>query len=316
MKSSGTILCFAVGVLLAASLAFSQDETHQGQGQVVVTVLPKHDSASPASVAVPDMGVKVNGKQAKITTWKPLQGPADGVELVILIDGSARGSLGTQLDEITHFVKSLPPNTKSAIAYMQNGRALFAGPLTTDHAQVLRALHLPDGSAGSDGSPYFCLSDLVKHWPSTDRTVRREVLMVTDGVDNYNPRYDPEDPYVQAAIDDTVRAGVVLYSIYWQSQGRFANSLYQMNSGQNHLNEVAEATGGKNFWQGSGNPVSFEPYFDELSRRLRNQYELGFTSSLKGKSDVEPLKLKLSEPGMEINAPQRVVVYPQTAEQK
>ena len=32
-----------------------------------------------------------------------------------------------------------------------------------------------------------------------------------------------------------------------------------------------QATGGKSFWQGMGNPVSFQPYFEELTRRLRNQ---------------------------------------------
>jgi hypothetical protein len=59
-----------------------------------------------------------------------------------------------------------------------------------------------------------------------------------------------------------------------------------------------------------GNPVSFQPYFDELTRRLRNQYELGFVSPLKGKAEVETMKLKLSAPGNDVNAPQQVLVVP------
>jgi hypothetical protein len=58
------------------------------------------------------------------------------------------------------------------------------------------------------------------------------------------------------------------------------------------------------------NPVSFEPFFDELTRRFRNQYELGFVSSLNGKSQVETLKLKLSAPGTEVDSPRQVMVYP------
>ena len=53
--------------------------------------------------------------------------------------------------------------------------------------------------------------------------------MVTDGVDNYERRYDPDDPYVQAAINDAVRARLVVYSIYWMNQGRADQTAYANN---------------------------------------------------------------------------------------
>jgi len=316
MTNPGMAVWMAALTLLGSAPVFSQSDANQGQGQAIVTVLPKHDGEVAASVANQDMSLKLNGKQGKVTAWTPLQSPADSLELVVLIDSSARSSLGGQLDDIAQFVKSLPPNTKAAIAYMVNGRAVFAVPLSADHVQVLSALHLPGGSAGSSASPYFCLSDLAAHWPSADRKARREVVMVTDGVDNYQRRFDPDDPYVQAAIADSVRAGLVVYSIFWRSQGRADSSFDQNNGGQNLLNEVTEATGGKNFWQGMGNPVSFQPFLEELSRRLRNQYELGFASRSSGKAEIESLKLKLSAPGTEIDAPQQVVVFPVTPAQK
>jgi hypothetical protein len=316
MKNPGMVLCVAAFALLGSAPAFCQSESNQGQGQAVVTVLPKHEGEVPSSVANQDLAVKLNGKNAKVTKWTSLQGPENRLELVVLIDGSARNSLGSQLEDITRFVKSLPPNTKAAIAYMENGNAVFAGPLSADHAQVLSALHLPGGTRGSDASPYFCLSDLAKRWPSGDRDARREVVMVTDGVDNYQRQYDPDDPYVQAAIKDSVRARLVVYAIYWQNQGRADNTAYANNTGQNLLGEVTQATGGKSFWQGTGNPVSFAPYLDELTRRLRNQYELGFIGRLDGKAEMESLKLKLSAPGTEIDSPQEVFVYPVGTEQK
>jgi hypothetical protein len=279
-------------------------------GHAVVTVLPKREGAAPASVANQDLSVKVNGKMAKVTAWTPLRESANPMELVLLIDGSARTSLGLQMDEIKHFINSLPPNTKAAIAYMQNGSAVFAAPLTVDHAQVLRTLHLPAGPAGSSASPYFCLSDLAKHWPSKDETARRMVVMITDGVDYYEMRYDPEDPYVQTAINDSVRARLVVYSIYCENRGRAGASMYENFAGQNLLQEVSEATGGESYWQGMGNPVSYEPYFNEMTRRFRNQYELGFTSLLEGKPRIESLKLTLSAPGNEVDTPQKVLVVP------
>src|ERR1700734_3475486 len=81
-------------------------------------------------------------------------------------------------------------------------------------------------------SPYFCLSDLAKNWPSADRSARREIIMITDGVDYYHLQYDPEDPYVQAAIDDSVRANLVVYSIYWRSTGPASRGWYENNAGQ------------------------------------------------------------------------------------
>lgn len=310
MKFPGTVLCVGALALLGVASAFCQSESNQGQGQAVVTVLPKHEGVVPPSVANQDLAVKLNGKNAKVTKWTSLQGPDNRLELVVLIDGSARNSLGSQMEDIAHFINSLPPNTKAAIAYMQNGNAVFATPLSADHAQVLSALHLPGGMRGSSASPYFCLSDLAKRWPSADRNARREVVMVTDGVDNYERQYDPDDPYVQAATKDAVKARLVVYSIYWKSQGLADNTAYANNTGQNLLGQVAEATGGKNFWQGSGNPVSFQPFLDELTRRLRNQYELGFVVRSNGKAEMENFKLKLSAPGTEVDAPQQVFVYP------
>jgi len=270
----------AVLPLVAAAPSFPQQVIYQGQGEAVVTVLPKHEGEVPPSVANQDLSIKVNGKSAKVTKWALFQSPGNSVELVLLIDGSARSSLGRQMEDMARFINGLPPNVKAAVGYMDHGRALFAAPLSADHAQVARQLHLPGGSAGSDSSPYFCLSDLAKNWPSKDADARREVVMVTDGVDNYQRGFDPSDPYVEAAITDSVRGRLVVYSIYWKSQGGFGQN--ENNIGQNFLSEVSQATGGKAFWQGMGNPVSFDPFFDELTRRLRNQYELRFELELVG----------------------------------
>jgi hypothetical protein len=301
------ILMIAGGLLLAAP-AFAQGDKAMGQGRAVVTILPKGHGEMTANISQQDLNIKVNGKPSMVTSWKPLRGPDDRLELVLLIDSSARNSLGSQFGEIEHYVNGLPPNTKAAIAYMMNGQAVFAGPLSTDHAKVLQALHLPGGSIGSSASPYFCLSDLAKHWPSGDRGARRAVVMVTDGIDNYERRFDPEDPYVQAAINDSVRAGLVVYSIYYEVLGRFDRSIYANNAGQSLLLQVEEATGGESLWPGIGNPVSFQPCFEKLTRDLNNQYELGFSANLDGKPAVESMKLKVGAPAVDVAAPQLVFV--------
>ena len=281
-----------------------------------MTVLPKNATTPAPQFSPQDMTVKVGGKDIKVTAFQALHGDQSPIELVVLIDSSARTSFAQQLNDIAQFVKTLPPNVRATVGYMQNGNAELTGPLSADHNAVLRGLHIPVGLAGSNASPYFCLSDLAKRWPSQDRAARREVVMITDGVDEYNRRYDPDDPYVQAAIQDSVRAHLVIYSIYWRDQGRFDRSLYANNDGQNLLEEVTQATGGKNFWNGIGDPVSFQPYLDELTKRLQNQYELSFAVPLKGKAEVENLKLKLKAPGTEVEAPQQVYIAPPTVAQE
>jgi hypothetical protein len=184
---------------------------------------------------------------------------------------------------------------------MENGRAVLASPLSADHAQVVLEIHLP---AGPSSNPYFTLSDLVQHWPSQTRGARREVVVICDGIDRNNPHLDLDDPYVQAAISDSVRAGLVVYAIYWQSRNTGDNS----SSGQSLMGEVTQATGGNSYGNGMGNPVSFEPYFDDLARRLENQYEVGFVARLEHKPAIEDFKLKVTGLAVDVTAPQQVYV--------
>ncbi|MGA8529126.1 MAG: hypothetical protein WB622_05380 [Acidobacteriaceae bacterium] len=306
---SGWLTIAFTTLFVATPMAIAQNE-NQGQGQAIVTVLPKKNSAPPSDVSQQAVEVSVNGKKTDVSAWQTVGRDHAPVELVLLIDEGARTSLGRELDDITRFVQSLPPNVKFAIGYMENGRAALAGPLTSDHTQALRGLHLPMGQPGESASPYFCLSDLAKRWPSGDREARREVIMITDGVDYYERRYDPQDPYMLAAIQDSVRAHLVVYSIYWRNAGFADRTEYANNTGQNLLSQVTQGTGGNSYWIGLGNPVSMQPYFEDFSRRLQNQYELGFMVPLRGKAEEETLRVRVKAPDTSVTAPQQVWIAP------
>jgi len=304
MKNPGKAFWMAAAALLLTATAFPQAAKDAGQGQAVITVLPKHHSELTPRISQQDLALKVNGKQSSVTSWVPLRGADDGLELVLLIDTSARNMNGGQYEEMKAFLQGLSPHTKAVVGYMENGRALLAGPLSADHAQVLRELHMP--GAMSNSSPYFCLSDLAHNWPSTARGVRRVVVMVTDGMDPYNPGYDPSDIYVQAAITDSVRAGLLVYSLYWSRRGSALSN--QSYGGQNYLADLSTSTGGNSYWMGPGNPVSFQPYFEDLARRLENQYRLSFTARLENKPAVETMKLKVGGMAADVSAPGQVLV--------
>lgn len=306
---------FAVLVLFASTSAFSQgSEYNQGQGNAVVTVLSPRGASSP-SISKSQLTVKINGKSAEISRWEHLQDSNAPIQLVVLVDDAARGNLSNQLGDVAHFIKDLPPTAEVAVAYMDNGRANFAVHLSKDHAAAARGLRMPMSQAGISGSPYFCLSDLAHHWPSQDPAARRVVVMITSGVDDYEVRYDPEDPYLQAAIHDAVRSRIAVYSIFWSGRGAFGGG-YAAYDGQNLLSQLTAATGGNSYWQGVGNPVSLEPYFKDLDRRLSNQYSLTFRVSLPKGPRVENLSLHANGISAKLVAPQEVFIGHPAAEAK
>jgi hypothetical protein len=292
--------------MLLAVPAFASSENQQGQGQAVITVLPAKNAA-PVTVTQQDLSLKVNGKATTITGVEPLKGANSKVEVVVLIDDSARASLGNQMKDVASFITTLPPNAAVTVGYMQNGRAVLTGPLTMDRDQAVKGLHIPMGVPGINASPYFSLDALAKNWPSNDPDARREVVMLTNGVDNYDRGFDPNDPYMQTAINDSVKAHMIVYSIYWQDAGRFSRGRFASNAGQNLLIQVTDATGGNSYWIGMGNPVSLVPYLDDIKQRLDNQYELSFMAPSNGRLELSSLKLKVNN-GVKVDAPGQVVV--------
>jgi VWFA-related protein len=274
--------------------------------RTVVTVTSK---SAEDVITVPQQSISVSeGRKVQdVAGWVPLRGAHADLQLVLLLDDSSRGSLGLQLNDLKNFLNALPPTTQVALGYMRNGTPNLVQNFTKDHAQAAEALRLPQGSAGINGSPYFCLSDLVKHWPGGAGNVRREVIMVTDGVDRYSGRrFDPENPYVRAAVTDAQKAGVIVYSIYYRGAGRFDQNLTVTDGGQNYLTQLSGETGGKVYLEGFGNPVSFSPFLSDIQRKLQNQYELSFVST--SKPGLQPIRVKTNQPNTSLQWPARVPV--------
>jgi VWFA-related protein len=306
MKISNIVLlagiCFAF-----SSYVRSLEAQETSTAHAVVTATTK-SAEDITNVPQQSITVQENRKAQQVTGWVPLRGPRAGLQLVVLLDDASRGNLGLQLNDLKNFLTALPPNAQVAIGYMRNGSPNLMQNFTTDHAQAARALRLPVGSAGISGSPYFCLSALAKQWPGGRSDVRREVIMVTDGVDRYSGerRYDPEDPYVQAAVSDAQKAGLIVYSIYYRGVGRSDRGFVATSTGQNYLTQLSGATGGKVYLEGFGNPVSFAPFLSDIQHKLQNQYELSFVSS--SKPGLQGIRVRTSQPNTSLLYPARVPI--------
>lgn len=296
----------AFSPLLAQEAAFDGPAT-------IVTLDPKGKGELAEPVSATAVKVKVNGKDAKVTSWNAY-GPnatQPNLQLVLLLDDGARASLGLHLQEMQRFITQQPPTTEVALGYMRNGTAQLTGPFTTDHAQAAAQLRLPISAPGVNGSPYFSLRDLLQKWPAPRNPgERREVVMITDGIDRYNGlRFDPSNPYVTSAINDAIRNRVVVYAIYFHNAGFADRTGAGINSGQNYLTQMCTALGGDFFFQGFGNPVDFTPYLDQINRKLGNQYELRIEPPA-GAKNIVNLRVQVSAPNTKTQAAQQIFVGP------
>jgi len=254
---------------------------------LVVTVEPRKGNTTPV-VNREDVMVFEGRDRDQVLDWVATQGDQAALELFILLDDGAGVDLGSQLDEIRKFIEAQPPSAKVGVAYMQDGTARIAQTLTTDHVQAGKSLRLPVGE-GVNASPYFSLSDLIKRWPDT--TARRAVLMVSDGIDRYNDNGDLQDPYVDAAIDDALRNGIVVSAIYNPNVGHYGHSYWQTHWGQIFLSQVTDQTGGEAYDIGFGPAVSFAPYLKDFANRLSHQYLLTFLAKPEKKAGWKKIRV-------------------------
>jgi hypothetical protein len=293
------------GIIAARPLLMGQQSPATGTPvQMVVTAEARHGDDVPL-VQKEDVMVYQGRDRVKTTDWIPLQGDRAGLELFLLLDDASGSSLGSQLEDLRRFINSQPPTTKIGVGYMRNGTVDVVQNLTEDHTKAAKSLRLPFGDAGVNASPYFSVAELIKRWPEAPE--RREILMVSDGIDRYGPG-GTSDPYVDQAVEQAQRGGIVIFSIYIPGAGHFGHSFWRINWGQNYLSQLSDETGGESFYLGSGPPVSFSPYLDDLGRRLLHQYLLTFLAKPVKKSGMQSVKLRTEVSNAELVAADRVFV--------
>jgi hypothetical protein len=299
-----------VGWAVGAALAVGGAAWAQVEGPVATQALVTVDAKStpPADVSV--LTVAVDGKKEPATGWEPVT-PAHA-QVALLIDDGLRESVGRELSSLRDFVAHLPAGVEVLVGYMQYGRVVTQQPFTADHAAAAATLHLPEGVAGMNASPYLCLSDFVKKWPASADTAAmggggarkaRFVMMLTNGADPYNGSTSVANqgsPYVDAAERDAQRAGVAVSAIYFGGAGEYGASVNF--SGQSYLTQITEGTGGVNYYEGNGNPPSTAPYLKAFSGAIGETYVATFNAP----AGAELVRVKFSAEKVKLHAAQAV----------
>jgi hypothetical protein len=341
---------FALGLLgtlfilsFAAPTARSQEKTTPGAVQVhlVITNEAVRSDSEVPTFQSGDVKVKQGKNFLKVNQLIPAKGDNAALQLFVLIDDTLNTGIGTNLNEIKDFITAQPASTVVGVGYMSNAVVQVAQNFTADHDLAVKALRLPRGSLSTMDSPYLSLISLVKGWPQ--QNVRREVLMVTDGVDrlrgeqaaptaflpasprtgpgvqprssrlgpNYGPVYHSlptMSPDVNSASEISQRYNVIIYSMYAVGVGRAARSSWDLEIGLSGLTKLADETGGDCFSLGTSNPVSFKPYLERLQKLFDNQYYLVFQAAPGTKDGLQRVNVSTEVPNSEIAAADNVWV--------
>ena len=310
MKIGRNVVAETIGVVFVAANLGMAAPLPNAKGvptQLVITVRSAQKDTPPESLVGGEVTVQQGNTPVPVIDLQRLVDGTANMQLFVLLDDSTRASsLGTQLPELKTFLASLPSTTQVAVGYMRNGTFDLAQPFTTDHQKDVSALRLPVAVPGENGSPYFALSDLAKHWPSKQATDRRAVLMLTDGVDRYYGAAMMDDPYVDAAIHDALKSGVMVYSIYLRGAGLYGRGNWATTVAQSRLMDVSDETGGHAYFLGFTDPVTISPFLNDFRDRLANQYRL--TIAALNKKGVQPVKLRTELPGLVVQGPTHIYV--------
>ena len=314
-----------VCVLITAPFLRSQEKETPASVQVHVVITNEAvgvDNDIPVLLSG-DVKVQQGKNVLKVQQLIPAQGENAALQLFVLIDDTLDPGIGNNLNEIRDFINAQPASTMIAVGYMANASVNVVQNFTADHGLTTNALRIPRGSLSTMDSPYLSLISLVKGWPQ--QNVRREVLMVTDGIDrlrggqitpsrlgpNYgavNHSMPSMSPDVNSASEISQRYNVLVYSLYAVGVGRGLRSSWDRQIGLSGLTKITDETGGDCFSLGTSSLVSFKPYLERLQKLFANQYYVVFQAAPKGKAGLQRIKVTTEVPRAEIAQPNNVWV--------
>ena len=296
-------------LLTSLALVTVAAAAQEGDRILLTQTLVRADSKADVIPDATAVKLEINSKVTPLLSLTPVKSAA--VQIAVLIDDGLSQTAGLQLADLKAFMLGLPSQTEVLVGYMADGIVRVASPFTSDHAAAAATLRVPMGMRGISASPYFCLSDFVKRWSEGQGQPgkARFVMMVTNGVDPYNGSTslaNQDSPYVQAAVTDAQRAGVAIYSIYYRDAGVRGDSASM--SGQGYLQQIAESTGADSYYEGSGSPVSLQPFLKQFVHAISQSYVATFKvdPAAGGKEHLLRIKMSTSTPKLKLRVPNEV----------
>ncbi len=200
---------------------------------------------------------------------------SEPLNIAVLIQDDLTSRVGSELGVTRDFIRSLPSGSHVMVGYITAGSLQVRQDFTTDLNQAAGSLRIPIGStAASSYNPYVEVIEALKRFDNSWKG-HNAVLLISDGLDTsrgFDATSAGHTLDIDRAISQAKKRNVAIYSFYAPSVGLTSYSRVAANYGQSSLNRVSIETGGKAFFQGATDFVTFDAYFNRLRSELNRQY--------------------------------------------
>jgi hypothetical protein len=282
--------------LLAAALAmagFATTATRAAEPVTTTVTAVGKKNTVPPPVKKEDVELYSGKERLQVADWRR----GETLFLAVLIDDSLDQNIASQWNDLREFFLAQPPTTYIGVFYGRNGTAMIAQDFTKDHELAGKALRIPLGGFGAFSSPYLSLEDLIKRLPGEGQ--RRSIVVFSSGIDYFRGNFGPTSPDLDSTIESAQKNNVNVWSLYAPDSGHSGRGFFRASRAQSELSQLSEETGAESYYLGTGEPVTFKSYFDEISTHLNNQYLLSFEGSGGKKGRFERVRVHTELPGVE-----------------
>jgi hypothetical protein len=229
--------------------------------------------------------VREDGDEQQILSIRSF-GAADPIAVAVLIQDDVIPSISNEIKSIDNFIRRLPRGSRVMVGYIRSGS--------------------PVGSpTAAPYNPYVEIVEGLKRFEALPKG-RRAMLVISDGVDTsrgFDVVSVAQSIDLERAVKEAQRLGVAIYAFYAPTVTATArNNQFLASSGQGSLEVLSKETGGRAFFQGTGAPVSFDPFLNDLAVSFTRQIALTYLST-HGKKGYHRIEIRSDNTGVEIDHP-------------
>lgn len=223
-------------------------------------------------VPTPARAVAIDKGSKKTTEKMQLEEP---LNLAVLIQDDLVSHVSNELNVTRDFIRSLPAGSRVMVGYITNGSLQVRQKFTEDLGQAASSLRVPRSSdAASPYNPYVEVIEALRRFDENGKN-RNAILLISDGLDTsrgFDATSAGHTFDLDRAIREANKRNVAVYSFYAPTVGLTSHSRTAASYGQSSLNRLSNETGGRAFFQGTTDFVTFDSYFDRLRETLNEQY--------------------------------------------
>lgn len=282
----GKLLFSAAAILLFSTSSFAQPTRRQDNKVRTVTVPISIFSKSELKANRPEefleagnLIVREDGEQQTILSIRDV-GNAP-LALAILVQDDLSSSFNLEISRLAEFIRRLPRGSRVMVGYLRGGSLQVRQRFTEDLEKAAKSLRVVVSASGVSGNPYDGVADAVQRFDALPAG-RRAILLISDGFDfssGASGLSSAQSVQLEQAILKAQRRSVAVYSFYTSAAATENGSSILILNAQGSLERLSDETGGRAFFQGSQSPVSFDPFFKDLTLALNRQFALTYLST-------------------------------------